>query len=213
MQSSIESKFASIISKKSSREYADARSKFRFFLLLFLGLALGITSFAAVPKESFTDYRSIAEHIDSIFVECDTLSECFIEVIKVSKAELTHIFFIFISGFTYFCFAASGMIIFSKGFTFGFSLMFLIEAKSKLPSINTVGFIIIFAIIKLILCVQAVLLASETYVFSYDFRAIKQSFSVLRRAPITYKFIFVFIRTVGASLLVNFIYCLLVKLL
>lgn len=213
MQSSLENKFTSTISKKSSRLYADVRSKFRFFLIFFLGLALGITLFVFGPKESFMNPTPIIEHINSVFVDCDTLSECFIDVIKVSEADLTHIFFIFISGFTYFCFAASGIIVFSKGFTFGFSLMFLIEIQHKIPNVNTIGFIIIFAVTKFVLCIQALLLASETYVFSYDFRAIKQNFSVLRRAPVTYKFIFVFIRTVGASLLVNFIYCLLIKLL
>jgi hypothetical protein len=35
----------------------------------------------------------------------------------------------------------------------------------------------------------------------------------LRRAPVTYRLIFSFIRTVGGSLLINFVYCLIIKLL
>ena len=213
MQSSLESKFESAISKKSTRLYADTRSRFRFFLLFFVGLGIGITLFVFSPKESIVDPDFIIDHINSIFVQNDTLSNCFVELVKFSEVDLTHLFFIFISGFTYFCFVASGMIVFSKGFNFGFSLMFLFEIQNNLTDINAIAFILVFAIVKLILCIQAVLLASETYVFSYDFRGIKQSFSILRRAPVTYKFIFVFIRAVGASLFTNLIYCLLIKLL
>ena len=83
--------------------------------------------------------------------------------------------------------------------------------QNQLPNINMSAFIFIFILLKFFSCSLSVFLASETYIFSYEFRAIKQNLSVLKRAPITYKFIFTFAKTIGGILIVNFIYCLAVK--
>lgn len=214
MQSSFENKFASIISKKNSKIYASTKTKISFYLLFFVGAILGIAAFLLVSQDdSIIDASHIKIHINSIFVNCDSVSDYFIETLKISETDLSHIFFIFISGFTYFCFAVAGIIIFAKGFMFGFSVLFLFEIKDTLASMQMTPFIWLFLLLKFIICSIAIYLASETYMFSYDFRSIKQNLSVLKRAPVTYKFIFVFTRTIGSSLIVNFIYCLAVALL
>lgn len=214
MQSSVESKFASIISKKNSKLYANTKAKISFYLLFLIGFVLGIAVFL-IGTQSNTppDSSHLNEHISSIFVNCETVSDYFIDTLKMSETDLSHVFFIFISGFTYFCFAVAGIIVFSKGFMFGFSLLFLFEIKEQISAVNINAFFWVFIFVKVIICSLAVFLASETYIFSYDFRSIKQNFSVLKRAPVTYKFIFTFVKTIGGSLIVNFIYCLAVTLL
>ena len=214
MQTAQESKFASIILKKNSKIYTRNKSRIGFSLLFLFGLALGIfVFFIGFPNEAKINGDHISKHLSSVFVEHETLSNCFIKTLKLSKTDITHILFIFISGFTYFCCAMLGMIVFAKGFMLGFSLMFISKVSADIASFDPIVFFWIFTLSKLLICAITVILSSETYMFSYDFRAIKQSCSVLKRAPVTYKFIFVFIRTVGASLLINFIYCCALKLL
>ena len=214
MQSSFENKFASIISKKNSKLYANTKTKISFYLLFFGGVVLGILAFLIGSQDnSLIDASHIKNHIDNAFSNCNSVSDYFIETLKASETDLSHIFFIFISGFTYFCFAVAGIIVFSKGFMYGFSVMFLLEIQDQLTSAGASSFVWIFVFLKFTVATIAVFLASETYIFSYDFRSIKQNLSVLKRAPVTYKFVFVFARAIGGSLIVNFIYCLAVKLL
>ena len=214
MQSSFENKFASIISKKNSKLYANTKTKISFDLLFFGGVVLGILAFLIGSQDnSLIDASHIKNHIDNAFSNCNSVSDYFIETLKASETDLSHIFFIFISGFTYFCFAVAGIIVFAKGFMYGFSVMFLLEIQDQLTSVGASSFVWIFVFLKFTVATIAVFLASETYIFSYDFRSIKQNLSVLKRAPVTYKFVFVFARAIGGSLIINFIYCLAVKLL
>ena len=214
MRSAFENKFASIISKKNSKLYASTKTKISFYLLFLIGFVLGIAAFVLAPQDSsITDTSHIQKHLGLTFASCDSVSDYFIETLKMSETDLSHIFFIFISGFTYFCFAVAGIIIFAKGFMFGFSILYLFEIKEYLASLQMTPFLWIFILLKFIICSIAVMLASETYMFSYEFRSIKQNLSVLKRAPVTYKFIFIFARTIGISLIVNFIYCLAITLL
>ena len=215
MQKSIERKFSSMITKRNSESYSLSRSRFFFFSLLFIGILLGVIVFFAVGLNSTQqlDPTPIKEHIESIISLDEKLSGLFIDVIRLSKIDLCHLFFILISGFTYFCFIASGAIVFAKGFMFGYSLMFLTFSckNTDFKSIYLFGSIFFWS--RLLISMIASELSSETYVFSYDFRMIKQSCSILRRASVTYKFTFVFIKALGGCLLINIIYCLLIKLL
>ena len=214
MQTMFESRVAHIISKKSSKEYARNKSRLSFYLIFFTGLFLGAFALFVVPSESISlAIPYIEKHLISICSKNVSVSACFIEALKISEIELSHIFFVFISGFTYFCFAASGTIIFAKGIMLGFSTAFLTKTLGELGCVDQTYFLITFATLKLIICIVTVSLAAETYIFSFDFRSIKQNLSVLRRAPVTYRLIFSFIRTVGSSLLINFVYCLIIKLL
>ncbi len=212
MPTSFESKFASIISKRNSKLYTSNKSIISFYLLFLSGIVLGVVAFfIGIQDTSAMNGTPIKEHIGYIFFDCKTISDHFINLLKISETDLSHIFFIFISGFTYFCFAVAGVIVFAKGFMFSFSALFLIEIQEQLPTVNMGFYIFIFILLKFLICSLAVFLASETYIFSYEFRAIKQNLSVLKRAPVTYKFIFTFAKTIGGILIVNFIYCLAVK--
>ena len=214
MQTIFETRVAHMISQKSSKEYAQSKSRLSFYLIFFTGILLGAFALFVVPSENISlSIPYIEKHLILICSQNISVSTCFIEALKLSEIDLSNIFFIFISGFTYFCFAASGTIIFAKGFMLGFSTAFLAKTLEELTCVNSTYFLITFATLKLTVCIITVLLAAETYIFSFDFRSIKQNLSVLRRAPVTYRFIFSFIRTIGASLLINFVYCLIIKLL
>ena len=73
--------------------------------------------------------------------------------------------------------------------------------------------LVVFVIAKIMLCAISVSLAVSSYIFSYRFRDIKASGSVLRRAPITYKYIFSFITSTGGVLLTNWVYCFIIYLI
>ena len=214
MTNAVERKFSSMISKRNSDSYPVTKSKFYFFLILLIGFLLGVAVFHVSSNNSFsTNLSPVEKHLKYIFSLSDNFADRFIDVIKLSELELCHVFFIFISGFTYFCFIASGAIIFAKGFMLGVSTSYLMLISSPIHSINAIAFGLIFFLSKFIICIITTTLASKTYIFSYDFRVIKQNCSILRRASVTYKFVFLFIKALGGCLLLNFIYCALIKLL
>lgn len=210
MQNSLEHKFSKLISKRNSRSYPIERSRFWFFVLFMIGGLLGAV-LCYWGANNTTDQANIIllRHIRDICSTSSNFSKLSIEIIKLSKTDLCHVFFIFISGFTYFCFFVTGVIVFAKGFMFGFSLIYL---SSAVNMINTPKFGMIYFILKLTICIITTILAAETYVFSYEFRTIKQNCSILRRAAVTYKFAFIFVKALGGCLLSNLIYCALIKL-
>lgn len=208
MQSHLEQKFASKIALRSTRTYAENRSKGTFWICFFMGLLLGIGFFIYLQKNNLSYDRSyILQHLNSMKQTSPDHSSLFKTAISISRNDFTHLFFVFISGFTYFCAAVSGAIVFSKGFMLGFSSLALMEIDHKIFPVRFWPFSLIFILTKYALCCAAVIFASNTYIFSYDFRAIKQKCSILRRTSVTYKFIFAFIISVGASLLIYLIYC------
>ena len=137
--------------------------------MFFGGFVLGIAAFFIGSRDNaLTDAAYIQKHINSIFANCNTVSDYFIATLKISETDLSHIFFIFISGFTYFCFAVAGIIVFAKGFMFGFSALFLFGIQDGLSHSGEDAFVWIFLLLKFAIASVAILLASETYLFSYD---------------------------------------------
>jgi hypothetical protein len=214
MQNHIERKFYTKIRKRSSGAYSLSRAKICFTSLFIIGCLLGYAAFSTNTAPFSSTYITFVErHISAISSASNNLAQSFIDVINLSKTDICHLFFVFIAGFTYFCFPVTGAIVFAKGFMLSFSLMFLSRAPSVIALFDTTALFINFCFIKLFIGIITVMLASETYVFSYDFRAIKQNFSILRRSSVTYKFIFIFIKSLGGCLLLNFIYYSIIKLL
>ena len=203
----LENKFKAMILKKNSGSYARRRVSFGFATLCIVGILLGIIVFTIGAREGYIhiDGRLISEHFISIFLECDTILEGFSRLLKASSADLRHLFFIFISGFTYFCFLASSAIAFAKGFSIGFSFACLYAIIADIPGLN-IASATIFVLAKSLILANLLALAVDAFIFSYDFRTIKINRSVLRRAPCMYKYIFSLIRAVGSSLLINLIY-------
>ena len=214
MQNYIEHKFSTIIRKRSSESYPLTRAKFFFTSLFIIGCILGYTAFT-INSSSFssTHIIYIEHHIKAISSTSTSLAQSFIDVIKLSKTDICHLFFVFIAGFTYFCFPVTGAIVFAKGFMLSFSLMYINLAPSAMASADKNIFFWCFCFTRIFIGITTVVLASETYVFSYDFRAIKQNFSILRRSSVTYKFIFIFLKSLGGCLLLNYIYYSIIKLL
>ena len=214
MQTYIQQKFASNISHKSSRTYAERRSRGIFWICFITGIILGIAFFVYLQKNNLSyDQSYIYKHLNSTKQSKSDPASILRTAIRISRNDLTHLFFVFISGFTYFCGAVSGAIVFSKGFMLGFSTLAIIATDNRLISVNIWLFFLIFVLTKYMICCTAVLFASNTYIFSYDFRAIKQKCSILRRTSVTYKFVFSFIVSLGASLLTYLVYCfLLIKI-
>lgn len=214
MSNTLECRFSAMINKRNSAAYPLEKAKFSFFFLFLFGCVLGAVIFnIGFDNSELYNSEPITVHIQKIITSGASYTDLLSKAIKLSKTDLSHVFFVFISGFTYFCFFASGAIVFAKGFMLGFSLAFLIPQYDSIPFTVPLIYIVVYCITKLISSVITALLAAETYVFSYDFRIIKQNCSILRRASVTYKFAFVFIKALGGCLLSNLLYCILIKLL
>ncbi len=214
MQNSTESKFSSLISIRNSKGYSLFKTRSDFFLIFFVGLIFGILIFLVTIKSGLEiEKDAVKAHIHSLFSLGEDYSSRLAGVFSVSKKDICSVFFIFLSGFTYFCFAFSGVIVFTKGISLGLSVTYIFSSTEAFESINSTAFGWIFLLMKFALGLVIVFFAADAYIFSYDFREIWQKHSILRRASVTYKFVFYFIRALGASLLFNFIYCSFIKLL
>ena len=214
MQNSFESKFSAMIRKRNAKSYTDKIARFKFLSLFIIGFISGCLVFSGFSNKALSPYYTyISKHLQDIISMRGEFSLLLFEVIKISKTDLYHLFFVFIAGFTYFCFPVTGDIVFTKGFMFGYSLFFIKHLPNDIVLNSKVAFTVIFFMIKLIIGIITASQAAETYIFSYDFKLIKQNCSILRRSPATYKFAFLFLKSLGGCLLLNLIYCILIKLL
>lgn len=205
-----EQKISGFIARRNTDKYIKNKITVSFFSLLLLGILCGIAVYDAIYRSQNISSEYLIHHLEETLKNCVTFSDCISEILSVSKSDIRFLLFIFISGFTYFCFPACGIMVFSKGFLTGFSFFYLIEIYNQFNSTNYSLFFLIFLISKLLLSVITVFLAMSSYIFSYRFREIKSSSSVLRRAPITYRYFFIFIYSIGGALLTNYIYCFLI---
>lgn len=210
MQQTLENKFTSMIAKRNSPKYISKKSRLSFSLLFLVGFAAGILVFSFGISDGYIsvcpDY--INKHFSSIFVECDTFSGYISHLLKVSGNDLKHLLLVFVSGFTYFCFIAVSAISFAKGFTLSFSVSYMIAASSSIDTVDVCIGPALFFFVKLITSIILINLSVRSYIFSYDFRSIKQNCSILRRSPYTYRYVLAFISAVGYSLLINLVYCI-----
>lgn len=210
MQNVIETKFKKLIAKRNLKSYIKAKVIVRFSSLFLIGLAIGYALFfTGGYLEKNLDALIVLEHFDSIFVGSETVSDYLLTMLMASKNDIRHLMFVFISGFTYFCFFASGAIVFSRGALLGFSSSYLIYVYRLNPDIISNKMLVLFMASNIISAVLLIYLSSISYIFSFDFRAIKRNHSVLRRAPVAYKYAFSFILTLGGLLINNLTYCIL----
>lgn len=210
MRNFTEKKYAGIIAKKNTCSYIYRKIIFSFLALLTFGIICGVAVFDAVYRgeDCANDYVRLC--FENVFGQCFTFSDCFSEILSASRPDIRTLLFIFISGFTYFCYPANGVMIFAKGFVNGFSLFYIIETIGDIRLYNYKILLILFVLSKVCLCAVAIYLAMHSYIFSYKFREIKSNSSILRRAPITYKYFFVLIYSIGSILIINFLYGLLI---
>ncbi len=209
--STAEIRFSRIISRRNTERYKKYKVTSRFIVLFILGLTIGV-SYAFVSFDTtLCNIEAVTKHSASIFSECRQLSDYSLDILKASRNDIRYLFYIFIAGFTYFCFLAAGLIVFSKGLIFGYSMTHLLLLMRHFPEIITFAFL--FILYSYITSVIVIMLSSVAYSFSFEFRAIKRNRSVLRRAPITYHFIFSLIWSLSGLLTVNMLYCLFICLL
>ncbi len=209
MQNISETKFKKIIGRRNTLTYINYKVAVRFIVLFIVGLSLGIVAFFSEYRIDGTfDYGVLNDHFESIFVKCETISDYSVSILFASEKDIRYIIFIFISGFTYFCFIASGAIVFSKGFIVGFASAYIVLVKKISPDLFPDIFVLIFIFINLTISAIIIHLATKGYIFSYEFRAIKKNHSILRRAPITYRYIASLILALGGILIFNLLYCL-----
>ena len=206
IQNSLEKKFADFIAKRNTDKYIKKKVSFSFLALMVLGIICGIAVFDSIYRSNIYNAEHVLNHFDNALKNCVSFSDYFSEILNVSKSDLRNLLFIFISGFTYFCFPLCGIMVFSKGFLNGFATFYLIEIFRQIEIQNESLMLFLFIAFKIFLSIISIYLAMTSYVFSYKFREIKSNCSILRRAPIAYRYIFIFIYSVGGVLLTNYIY-------
>ena len=208
MQAISENKFKKIIERKNSAAYIRFKIIVKFSFLFIIGFGLGLGFFNTIVDDRSVDIDTISKHFDSIFVNCETISDYLITMLAASRSDIRHLLFIFISGFTYFCFIASGAIIFSRGLLMGFSSAYIIYAFEVNSQAVTPFMVIIYILSNIISSAILIHISVLAYIFSFDFRAIKRNNSILRRASITYRYSFFLILSLSGILINNLIYCI-----
>lgn len=204
-QKTIEQKYAKIISRKNTDYYAHKKTFFNFIILLFIGISLGAIVYNFTYQDRDKNIFFIVDYFKSCKNKNISLLDLFSLIFDFSKSDIRILFFVFISGFTYFCLLASGIMIVSGGFLVGFTSLFLLEGCS-IPDNNITALPLMFFIIKLLIYFIITYMGTTSYMFSYKFREIKSTGSILRRASITYKYLFIFIYSLGGILITNFFY-------
>ena len=209
MQNINENKLRRAILRRNDQAYIRGKVALRFLILFIVGVFVGGALFySSHTDRSALSIETVSKHFDSIFIGCETFSDNLLTALVLSEFEIRYLFLIFISGFTYFCFVASGFMMLGRGFLLGFSSSCIMYLHGNAPNIITSemvgGFIAFHVISSLIL----ICLSVSAYIFSFDFRTIKRNHFVLRRAPITYKYVFALILALGGLLMNNFLYCL-----
>lgn len=208
MQGVNENKLRNSIKLKNTKLYIRGTVVLKFLFFLLVGIFLGGMFFHSQYVDKIELDCSIADvHFGSIFVGCETFSECLFSVIMLSELEIRYLILIFISGFTYFCFIASAFMMIGRGFLLGFSLSYLIYIYLYCSSTITRSVLIAYLLFNVISSFILIFLSVASYTFSFDFRAIKRNHFVLRRAPIIYKYSFSLIIALGGLLLNKFFYC------
>lgn len=194
---------------KNNNSYITGIVFLKFLLFLIAGVILGGAFFYSpyVDKESI-DFSVINRHFDSVFVDCETVSDKLMTVLILSELEIRYLFLLFVSGFTYFCFIAAGGLMIARGFLLGFSsssVMFAFSVRREI--------VIAYLLFSIVSSLILVYLSASAYIFSFDFSEIKRNHTVLRRSPVVYKYFFSLILSMGGLLINNFLYCLLIFLL
>ena len=204
-----EQKFSKIISRRNTYQYKKYKVSSKFVALFIIGLAFGISYSLTTLLEDASLCEAYAytikKHFDNIFSKCISLSDYSLDVLKSSMNDIRYLFYVFVGGFTYFCFYAAGLIVFAKGLTVGYATASLILLSQRYASM--IPFTALFIIYGLVSSSVIVGMSSVAYLFSFEFRAIKRNRSVLRRAPIAYRFVFSLLLSLGGIITVNFLYC------
>ena len=209
MQGINETKIKRSITRRNDISYIRGTISIRFLILFIIGIIIGGVVFSSsYIDRSALDAATVKMHFDSIFVGCETISDSLLTVLLLSELEIRYLFLIFISGFTYFCFIASGFMMLGRGFLLGFSSSCLIYLHVDSPETITRGAVVGFVIFNVIASFILIYLSVSAYIFSFDFRAIKRNHFVLRRAPIIYKYAFSLVLSLGGLLMNNLIYCI-----
>ena len=215
MQSTFEKKISKLIAHRNNNLYIRRKLFLTFSFLTVIGLVLGVAIFDALYRNKVFDTVWITEHFNKVFADCSTFTDFFSVILKRSEADIRTLIFVFITGFTYFCFPVAGAMTLAKGFITGFSVFYLISCKDFMSitfaGSNSIILPTIFITTRLTVCSITVYLAMSSYIFSYKFREVKSNRSILRRAPITYKFFYTFIYSVGGILLTNSCYCIILN--
>ena len=207
MQVINEEKLKRSIRIKNKNSYVRGIVDLKFLLFLVVGIVIGGGFFhSSYVDRSAVDFGIIYGHFSGIFVGCETFSEKLMTVLVVSEMDIGYLFLIFISGFTYFCSIASGLMMLGRGFMLGIASSCLIYASKGLTDLGAATMLYtVFSVISVLILIS---LSTSAYIFSFDFSTIKRNRYVLRRAPIIYKYSFSLILSLGGLIINNFLYCI-----
>lgn len=204
-QKPIEQKYAKIIARKNTDFYTQQKAIISFVILILLGITIGVAVYDTIYRDRSGNINVIVNYFRNGYINCNSFNDWFSLVINFSKSDIRILLFVFISGFTYFCLLAAGLMTVSEGFLVGFTALYLFEGCS-IQSSDINPLCLIFVISKLIICCVITYMGASSYIFSYKFRDIKTNCSILRRASITYRYIFIFVYSLGSILIINFAY-------
>jgi len=210
--------FLRSLKRKNTKRYVFGKIFFRYFFLLAFAFVSGFLFCEAASKKmlgSEVFFSNIASHFNDVFKECGSLKSYSAVIISASLSELRYLILFFTSGFTYFCKIADSALLLIKGFTFGFSLKYLIKVINtaaellKQPRIA----VIIFTVSELAILFSFLFLSVKTLLFAYEFRMLRGKKRMMIRSPAIYQYIFTYLTFFGLMIIYNTATCIVTFLL
>ncbi len=198
------------IQKQSQKRLSDYKNLSLFALLYIASVIAGIVCCRKFDL-TISDKISvqIISHFADAFYGCSDYTDYISVIVRASLSDFRHLAFVFAAGFTMFCTLACCVVNVCRGFTFGFSLSYLIIMTSegisyfRHPSLG----VFIFLLSKILVGIAIIYLSTRAYNFGYEFRKLRGRKSAIIRSPLIYKYILVFIIMFGFIILVNTSYC------
>jgi len=198
------------IKQQNQKHFSDYKNLTVFTLLYVVSFFAGILccrKFDLTISDKIS--TQIISHFADAFYGCGNYTDYLSVIIRASLSDFRHLAFVFAAGFTMFCTLACCVVNICRGFTFGFSLSYLIImvendlSNFKHPSIE----IFAFVLTKVLVGAAIIYLSTRAYNFGYEFRKLRGRKSVIIRSPLIYRYILVFIIIFGFIILVNSAYC------
>ena len=189
-----------------------AKILFTYTALYTLAFFVGCIFFHSLELTSGQYVSEIlANNFLNSFSDCKNIFEIAFLMLEMSKADITHLAIIFMSGFTMITGLIGTAVFAFRGFSLGFSVSYLASAVTlgELQSDRTCFSVFVFSVICAMSTVVLIHFAVKTSCFCDEFKTLCGRLKLIIRSKALYKQIFRFLIAFGAILILNLIRCVL----
>ena len=140
---------------------------------------------------------------------CDNIFDFTSVILDICKSDISHLFIIFMSGFTMITGLICAAIFIFRGFSFGFSVSYLASAVAlgELQGENLYYSVFLFSVICAMNTVILLHFAVKTSSFCDEFKSLCGRPKLIIKSKALYKQLFRFLIAFGAILILNLVRC------